>query len=221
MDWFARQLIRRPVFEYDAAKGPAIYRDKQWKKPSGPPLDMTLEQADAIPPFLPLREAMRFEHGELSITLGPGYLTRDQLVVLHMIKGAYPDRPIYFTASAYPQAMGLGPYLLTQGLVQKLMPAPISVGPDVLPLSSGFVDLPRTRALWEQVYRGPRALIREDGWVDRASAGLALNYAAIGDMLARVLAARGESGAVQKIIATVDSLDRAARLREFLGGATR
>ena len=35
-DWYVRQIIRRPVYEYDAAKGPAIYRGKQWKKPSGP-----------------------------------------------------------------------------------------------------------------------------------------------------------------------------------------
>ena len=48
-DWFVRQMIRRPVETYDAAKGPAIYRDKQWKKPSGPPLKMTFAEADAIP----------------------------------------------------------------------------------------------------------------------------------------------------------------------------
>ena len=27
-DWYARQIIRRPVYEYDAARGPAIYRDR-------------------------------------------------------------------------------------------------------------------------------------------------------------------------------------------------
>ena len=26
-DWYVRQIIRRPIYEYDAAKGPAIYRD--------------------------------------------------------------------------------------------------------------------------------------------------------------------------------------------------
>ncbi len=34
-DWFARGIIRRPVREYDAARGPAVYRDR------------TLAQADA------------------------------------------------------------------------------------------------------------------------------------------------------------------------------
>ena len=28
-DWYTRQLIRAPVREYDAARGPAIYRDRQ------------------------------------------------------------------------------------------------------------------------------------------------------------------------------------------------
>src|SRR5919202_1862604 len=48
-DWYVHQLIRRPVFAYDAAKGPAIYRGKSWPKPSGPPLHMTPAQADSVP----------------------------------------------------------------------------------------------------------------------------------------------------------------------------
>jgi hypothetical protein len=31
-DWYGRQILRRPVHEYDAAKGPAIYRNKQWPR---------------------------------------------------------------------------------------------------------------------------------------------------------------------------------------------
>ena len=48
-DWYVRQVIRSPIREYDAAKGPAIYRDRQWEKPTKPPLKMTLDQADSIP----------------------------------------------------------------------------------------------------------------------------------------------------------------------------
>jgi hypothetical protein len=29
-DWYARQLIRRPIYEFDAAHGPAIYRARPW-----------------------------------------------------------------------------------------------------------------------------------------------------------------------------------------------
>jgi hypothetical protein len=99
------------------------------------------------------------------------------------------------------------------------MPAPVAASADTIPLQNGFLDLPRTRALWNDVYRGPHALIREDGWVDRASTGIPLAYAITGDLLARTLAARGEQGEAVRIAATIDSLDHAARLSEFLGRA--
>src|SRR5205085_1723763 len=51
-DWYTRQLIRRPVFDYDPAKGPAIYRTKPWPKPAGPPLRMTMSEADSVPPYV-------------------------------------------------------------------------------------------------------------------------------------------------------------------------
>jgi hypothetical protein len=53
--------------------------------------------------------------------------------------------------------------------------------------------VPRTRALWDSVYRAPAALAREGRWVDRASANIPLAYAFTGDRLARALAARGDS----------------------------
>src|SRR5262249_33297301 len=37
-EWYARQIIRRPIYDYDAARGPAIYRDKVWRKPTSSPL---------------------------------------------------------------------------------------------------------------------------------------------------------------------------------------
>src|SRR5204862_5720307 len=30
-DWYTRQLIRRPVYKYDEANGPSIYRGKNWQ----------------------------------------------------------------------------------------------------------------------------------------------------------------------------------------------
>jgi hypothetical protein len=48
-DWYTRQLLRRPIYEYDSLRGPAIYRGKVWKRPNGPPVNLTVEQADAVP----------------------------------------------------------------------------------------------------------------------------------------------------------------------------
>src|SRR6476469_10744977 len=102
-DWFVRQMIRNPVREYDAAKGPAIYRNKVWPKPVGPPLKMTFAQADAIPQFMDMREPQIFKQNDISVTLKPesGYLTRDQIVVLSLIKDSYPQRPMYFSTGGY------------------------------------------------------------------------------------------------------------------------
>src|SRR5207253_937760 len=54
-EWYTRQLIRRPVIEYDAAHGPAIYRNKIWKKPSGPPVHLSFEQSDQVPTVIALQ----------------------------------------------------------------------------------------------------------------------------------------------------------------------
>ena len=64
-DWYTRQLIRAPVREYDPARGPAIYRNGNWKKPSGPPVNMTMDEADAIPLAYDMREPQQFTAGNI------------------------------------------------------------------------------------------------------------------------------------------------------------
>src|SRR5207247_4442031 len=75
-DWYTRQLIRRPIYEYDAAKGPAIYRDKQWPKPTTPPLKMSPREADSIPPYVLINKAMNLKVGDLVWTIGPQHMTQ-------------------------------------------------------------------------------------------------------------------------------------------------
>src|SRR5207247_7604431 len=70
-DWYTRQLIRRPVFDYDAAKGPAIYRNKTWPKPAGPPLRLSLEEADSVPPYVFINKPTPLALGALKVTLDP------------------------------------------------------------------------------------------------------------------------------------------------------
>lgn len=216
MDWFARQLIRRPVPEYDAARGPALYRGREWTKPDGPPLRMTLDEADSIPPVITLREPRRFEDGDLVTTLGPGYLTRGQIVVLRMIKDSFPERPVYFSGGSFARRLGLTPYLLAQGMAQKLMPDSVEAGPGIVATPSGYFDLRRTEALWTQVYRAPEALIREGDWIDRPSTGIALGYAITGQTLARALFQRGDESEAQEVMHRVEGMARAARLDDFV-----
>ena len=211
-DWFVRQMMRRPVRPYDAAAGPARYRGRSWPMPSGSPLKMTYAEADSIPPVLSLRQPQVFAAGGITARIPAGYLTRDQLVVLRLIRDAYPQRPIYFSSSEYGDALGLEPYLLTQGLVVKLMPQAITASRDTFRISGGYFDEPTTRALWDSVYTAPKALIAQNGWVDRASVGIVYHYAIIGSIVFQSLEQQGDSATARSIAGTVDAMARAARL---------
>ena len=68
-DWYVRQMIRRPVETYDASKGPAIYRDKLWKKPTGPPLKLTLAEADSIPDYIQIDHPQIFRQGDINLAI--------------------------------------------------------------------------------------------------------------------------------------------------------
>ena len=131
-DWYVRQIIRRPVYDYDAAKGPAIYRNQQWTKPTTSPIHMTMDDADSVPAYYPLDKPMSFQRGRhSSATIDPrnldhGVLQRADLFVLRMIQDAWPQRPIYFarTSGGYARSLGLGDNVLTQGLASKLFIPP-------------------------------------------------------------------------------------------------
>jgi hypothetical protein len=218
-DWFVRQMIRRPVETYDAAKGPAIYRDKQWKKPSGPPLKMTFAEADAIPEYIQINQPQIFRQGNITLNIEPGYLVRDELVLLRLIKDALPERPIYLSTGGGGQTLSqaLQPYLLSQGFVQKLIDHPIADTADTPRILGLNVDLPRTKALWDTVYHAPEALVKEGDWVDRASFGIAYTYAFTGAVLNEALKAKGDTKDAAAVMNRVRAIVKAARIENFPG----
>jgi len=215
-DWFVRQAIRRPVAEYDAAKGPAVYRGKVWKKPSGPPLKMSFAEADSIPSYIEFREPQMFRQRDLVATIQPGYVSRDQILVLRLIKDSYPERPIYFSTGGYNRSLGLGRYTLRQGLAEKLVEKPIVATRDTIQVGDAFMDVPRSYALWQE-FKGPNALIKLGDWVDRPSFGIPYTYAVTGTILADALASRGMRAEAQQVQKTVIQLAVAARLQDILG----
>jgi hypothetical protein len=214
-DWYVRQAIRNPVREYDAARGPAIYRSASWRKPHGPPLKLTFDEADAIPEYVEVREPQIFRQGKLVATIQPGYLTRDQLVTLRLIKDSILERPVYFAAGGYGRSLGLDPYTLRQGLVDKLLVHPVIPGADTLKVGGAFVDVPRSHILWTQIYKGPAELIEEGDWVDRPSYGIPYTYAFTGQVLVHALDAQGRSEDSASILRTVQEIVRVARLNEL------
>ncbi|HKY97094.1 MAG TPA: DUF2723 domain-containing protein [Gemmatimonadaceae bacterium] len=215
-DWFVRQIIRRPVREYDAAKGPAIYRNKVWPKPKGPPLNWTFEQADAMGEVMEVREPQVFKHGDIVATIPAGYLTRDQIVTLSMIKDAYPARPIYFSTGSYQNALGLAKYSLRQGLVEKLVDHPIVPNKDTVQVGDGYLDVPTTHALWTQVYKGPKEIVDIGNWFDRASFGIPYTYTVTGYILSEALKGTGRPAEASAVLKQVTDIARAARLTDVL-----
>ncbi|MFN2567850.1 MAG: DUF2723 domain-containing protein, partial [Gemmatimonadaceae bacterium] len=218
-DWYPGQLVRRPVHLYDEAKGPAIYRGQHWPVPKRPMLDMTLEEAEAIPEAIVLPSAQRFVHGGISVTLPAGYLWRGDIVMLRTIKDSFPERPIYFTRGA-TRRLDLRPYLLEQGLAYKLVGAPLASSRDTLPIGDGFLDVKRTADLWKSVYRAPEAIARRGDWVDRPSTYVPFVYIDSGLKVARALALRGDTAGASRIAARVESVVQAARLDSLFAPAS-
>ena len=224
-DWYTRQLIRRPVYEYDAAKGPAVYRTGTWKKPSGPPLQMTMRQADSVPAYIQLDRPMVFQGGPIKATIDPqrlsipGVLQRADIFVLRMIADSWKDRPIYLsrTSAGYGNELGLGSYLLTQGLATKLFIPPAVMGKDTLNVPGvGWIDLQRTHTLWDSVFTGHQSLARRRDWVDRPSVGIPYLYVATGLMLSEVLQATGDTQGAARVMAQARGVAKGVKLNDLL-----
>lgn len=229
-DWYARQLIRRPIYEYDAAKGPAIYRDKQWAKPTGPALRMTFAEADAIPDPFELRQPMMFEAPGIRAIIDPrnleyGMLRRADVFVLRMIRDSWPQRPIYFarSASGYPHSLGLGNNVLTQGLASKLFVQTSAMPKNTLFVQGdGWFDVDRSQKLWSQVFQGHQAVVDEGQWVDRPSVGIPVMYMFLGAELSEGLRVTGRSSEAASVSALTRKIARATdeqALLQNLSGA--
>ena len=220
-DWFVRQIIRRPVREYDAAKGPAMYRGKTWPKPKGPPLKWTYAEADAQPDYVELREPQIFRQRNIVTTIQPGYLTRDQIVTLSLIKDSYPERSVYFSTGGYGRSLGLAKYSLRQGLVEKLVENPIVPSRDTVQIGDGYLDVPTTYALWTQVYKGPKELIDIGNWFDRPSFGIPYTYTVTGYILGDALKALGRQAESDAVMKDVTGVAQAARLTDVLASLSQ
>ena len=216
-DWYARQMVRAPVSEYDAEHGPAIYRGQQWPKPTQAPVNMTVDEMDQVPPYVQITSKQQFEAGNIHAEIQPGYLEKADIIVLRMIKDN-TGRPIYFsrTTADYAHRLGFGPYLLTQGFARKLVPnVPTSGRDTVLVQGEGFVDVARTKALWSDVYQGQRSIIKRGDWVDRASINIPVLYAVTGGLLGQLLDSSGETSKAKEVFDTTKQIVAAARMTDI------
>jgi len=231
-DWYTRQLLRRPIYEYDSLRGPAVYRGRVWKKPSGPPLNLTMEQADAVPSVIELSAPQTFtkEGTDIVVNIQPrsfgdfAGLERADLFVLYMIRDAYPERPFNFsrTTGGYPEEMGLAPYTVTTGLARKLVPHLPTAGNGIVEVpGEGWFDVETTRALWETTFRAPKSIASRELWVDRPSAGIPFLYLRTGLVLSSALTQLGRTDEAARIRAQVEKIAHATQLDDLLARSTR
>jgi hypothetical protein len=231
-DWYTRQLLRRPVYEYDSLRGPAIYRGKVWKKPVAPPVNLTMAQSDAIPPLIELSTPQTFQKSGTNIvaTINPrsfgdfAGLERADLFVLYMIRDSYPQRPFFFsrTTGGYPEELGFAPYTVTVGLARKLMPAVPAAGNGIVPVrGEGWFDAQTTRTLWETTFKAPASLAKRDLWVDRPSVGIPYLYVRTALILSDALKELGLKDEAAKIAAQANQIARATQLEDWLAAAQK
>jgi hypothetical protein len=212
-DWYANQLQNRKLEPYDKEKGPALFRDREWTMPTKPLFPLTRAELDAVPPIVALPQQQRFVHDGMDVAIRGDYLTRDQQLVLYMIKQGYPERGLFFSYGGYAQNLGFSQHITNHGLAQKLVSNRPEPSLDFIPLRGDEVlDVAATRSLWRE-YRGMNALIDEDGWVDDASAGIPIMYVITGQYLAGSLGAAGDSVRADSVMAQVEQMVQKARLR--------
>jgi hypothetical protein len=221
-DWYPRGLLRRPIVPYDAAKGPAAYRGMATPVPTRPILSLSVSELDAIPDYIDVRTPQLFQNGTMRAVVDPrrleyGVPTRGDLLVLQLLKDNLGVRPVYIarTSGSYIQALGLEPYALVQGLASKISPMALTPSPDTLAAQgSGYVDVNRTRALWNG-YGAPAAMIRRGDWVDRPSNGIPAIYAVTAIMLSNVLAGRGDTSEAERLRRTAIEIGEATRTLDY------
>ena len=197
--WYLRQLQRRASVTFDAGAAPELYRGRAWPRPTTPWMSRFYlgDPADTLPDYLPLMQPASGYLGPIAVALDPArlgrpYLMRSDLAVLQIIKDELGKRPIYFSTSTggYADQLGLSPYLVTEGLVRRVVSGPVTANASVRLLEGrGFVNVPRSAALLFEVYRGGEtaARPRPRGWVDVPSQSGLLGYVFAYDTMAAAL----------------------------------
>ena len=216
-DWYTRQLIRRPVFDYDEAAGPAVWRGKQWPKPTAPVLKMSMEEADRLPLYQEVTRPALFTKGNIRAVIEPRVLPRADILVLRMLLDN-DERVVHFsrTSGNLAEELGLGGYVVTQGHSRRVMPdSVISTASIIRVPGEGYVDIDRSLALWNE-FKAPASLIRKGDWVDGPSKGIPALVVTTGIATAEALMQAGRQADAERIIATTREVAVAMRFDDLV-----
>lgn len=219
-DWYTRQLIKRPVFDYDEASGPAAYRGLTRTKPTGPVLNMTLDQADALPLYQEIVTPQKFEKGGITAIIQPRLLTRADILVLRMILDN-DARTMHFsrTAGNLVEQLGLSAYAVMQGHTRKIFPEAVQAGGNIAQMpGQGFIDVARSISLWEEM-KAPASLIRRGDWVDVPSQGIPYLIVDTGILTAEAAQRMGDTTRAAAILETARQVAIASNFGDILAGS--
>lgn len=197
-DWYPRQLRIRRVRRY---KGDGLpeYAAMSRPFPTHAPIVLSDSQLDGIPQVFEVGSLREFVNGQLHATIKPDSLSRDQLLLLHIIRDNSVERPIYFSVGQYAQQLGLGDYVITQGLVQRLLDRPAREFPGGVSYPGGYLDVERTQALWTH-YRGQHTLLNAATWANTIPSGIPVVYDVTAQLLAYGLAQRGDTAGAKRVL---------------------
>ncbi len=203
--WHLRQLRRREIPTFDLSKSVALWgndtvsanpRKVSWPKPDVPVFGFTIPQLDSLPDYMQVQRGGGVQIDSVKVTFGQDVLFLQDLAVLALIRQNLGKRAIYFSWSdgGYPdQTFGLEPYLVSQGMVRKLLPNKVVANDSMVsnPIL-GMVDLPRTNELlWNAYHWKAIARSRPRGWVDPPSSSILQLYAVIYRGMAETYRAQG------------------------------
>ncbi len=195
--WHLRQLRRRETPRFNADEAAALWRTvKVPPRPTAPVFALSLHELDSLPEAMQAPAQGGLAFGGVQVRFGQDVLLLQDLATMFLIRDNMGKRPIYFSWSdgGYPdQTLGLSPYLVSHGMVRKLMPAPVVASDSVVNSPGlGWLNLPRTRALLFDTYHWRTAARdRPRGWVDDPSGSILQLYAVVYSGAARVFDTTG------------------------------
>jgi hypothetical protein len=178
---------------------------------------MTFDEADAQPIGTDLTQPQLFVKDHIRAIVPPHFFARADWFVMKMIQDGVRQIYLSRTSGNYANELGLGGYMLTQGLARKLMPDSVRAGRDTLQVpGEGMVDVPRTMELWKD-FKAPASLIKKNDWVDRPSVGIPYLYVSTGVLLYESLQQQGKSKEATDILGQAKRIAIATQLQDFFG----
>ncbi len=209
--WHLRQVQRRPIEPFDVSTALPVWRRGadsatmpltgasvvgEWPMPQGPLFLRTEAWLNSLPGRA-ATPAGTPSAGGLTLQFGNPSLTRADIAMSAVILDNIGRRPIYFSWSAgsYPdQTFGLSPWLVSQGMVRRLMPDSVVIGGNIVDGPLGPTDLARTRSLlFEAYHHESAARDRPRGWADPPSGIILQMYLIAYGYHAPLLAEHGDT----------------------------